>query len=55
MTVVLVEHHMKVVMGVCDRVIVIASGQKIAEGAPQHVANHPEVIRVYLGREKVHA
>jgi branched-chain amino acid transport system ATP-binding protein len=54
-TVVLVEHHMKVVMGVCDRVIVIASGQKIAEGAPQHVANHPEVIRVYLGREKVHA
>jgi len=54
-TVILVEHHMKVVMGVCDRVIVIASGEKIAEGAPQHVANHPEVIRVYLGREKVHA
>jgi len=54
-TVVLVEHHMKVVMGVCDRVIVIASGEKIAEGVPQHVANHPEVIRVYLGREKVHA
>ena len=54
-TVILVEHHMKVVMGVCDRVIVIASGQKIAEGVPQHVANHPEVIRVYLGREKVHA
>lgn len=54
-SVILVEHHMKVVMGVCDRVMVIASGQKIAEGIPQHVANHPEVIRVYLGREKVHA
>ena len=54
-TVLLVEHHMKVVMGVCDRVIVLDSGRKIAEGRPAEVVNNPEVIRVYLGREKVDA
>jgi branched-chain amino acid transport system ATP-binding protein len=54
-TVLLVEHHMRVVMGVCERVVVIGSGLKVAEGAPAEVANNPEVIRIYLGREKVHA
>ena len=55
MAVLLVEHHMRVVMGVCDRVVVINSGEKIAEGSPQEVVQHPEVVRVYLGREAVHA
>jgi branched-chain amino acid transport system ATP-binding protein len=55
MAVLLVEHHMRVVMGVCDRVVVINSGEKIAEGTPQDVVQHPEVVRVYLGREAVHA
>ena len=55
MAVLLVEHHMRVVMGVCDRVVVINSGEKIAEGSPQDVVQHPEVVRVYLGREAVHA
>jgi branched-chain amino acid transport system ATP-binding protein len=55
MAVLLVEHHMRVVMGVCDRVVVINSGEKIAEGSPQQVVQHPEVVRVYLGREAVHA
>jgi len=54
-TVLLVEHHMRVVMGVCDRLIVIDHGEKIAEGPPVAVANAPEVIRVYLGRETAHA
>ena len=54
-TVLLVEHHMRVVMGVCDRVVVIGSGLQVAEGVPSKVANDPEVIRIYLGREKVHA
>ncbi len=54
-TVLLVEHHMRVVLGVCDRVVVLDSGRKSAEGLPAVVANNPEVIRVYLGREKVHA
>jgi len=55
MAVLLVEHHMRVVMGVCDRVVVINSGEKIAQGTPQEVVQHPEVVRVYLGREAVHA
>jgi len=54
-TVLLVEHHMRVVMSVCHRVIVIDHGVKIAEGAPETIARHPEVIRVYLGREVVGA
>jgi branched-chain amino acid transport system ATP-binding protein len=54
-TVLLVEHHMRVVMSVCQRVIVIDHGVKIAEGPPQVIARHPEVIRVYLGRETVGA
>jgi branched-chain amino acid transport system ATP-binding protein len=54
-TVLLVEHHMRVVMSVCHRVIVIDHGVKIAEGAPAEIARHPEVIRVYLGREVVGA
>jgi len=54
-TVLLVEHHMKVVMGVCDRIIVLDHGVKIAEGTPGQVANDPDVIRVYLGRGKADA
>lgn len=54
-TVLLVEHHMRVVMGVCDRIVVLDHGARIAEGTPQEVANHPDVIRVYLGREAAHA
>ena len=54
-TVLLVEHHMRVVMGVCDRIIVLDHGALIAEGAPDVVANDADVIRVYFGREKAHA
>ncbi len=52
-SVLLVEHHMKVVMGVCDRIVVLNQGTKIAEGSPSVVANDPTVISVYLGREAV--
>jgi branched-chain amino acid transport system ATP-binding protein len=48
-TVLLVEHDMKVVMGLCDRIVVLDHGKKIAEGAPRAIRENPDVIRVYLG------
>lgn len=49
LTVLLVEHHMQFVMKLCDRIIALDFGKRIAEGTPVEVQNHPEVIRAYLG------
>jgi branched-chain amino acid transport system ATP-binding protein len=51
LTLLLVEHHMAMVMGVCDHVTVLNFGKLIAEGTPSEVQNHPEVVKAYLGED----
>ncbi len=52
-TILLVDHHMRTVMGISDQITVLSFGRKLAEGAPDHIKNDPAVIEAYLGAEDI--
>jgi branched-chain amino acid transport system ATP-binding protein len=52
-TIILVEHDMSLIMDISDKILALNYGKKIAEGQPEQIQNHPEVLEAYLGEEAV--
>ena len=52
LTILLIEHHMDMVMAICPHIVCMNFGAKIAEGDPEYIQNHPEVLKAYLGEEE---
>ncbi len=52
LTILLIEHHMDMVMAICPHIVCMNFGAKIAEGTPDEIQNHPEVLKAYLGEEE---
>lgn len=50
-TVLIVDHNMKLIMGICDKIVVLDHGVKLVEDIPENIVNNPEVIRVYFGED----
>ncbi len=53
LTILLIEHQMKLVMGICERLLVLDFGATLAEGSPHEIQNNPKVLEAYLGEEPV--